>query len=337
MWAVWHAALFVFFLQSWLFWFLYFWFFEHEVEKYEFCPQIPSSGPFVPPFCSCLIVKFGLWGKKGCRAHSIESACRVICLAYKGWIITTNTHELYQWYTGLIVMPFGDCPNVAIFSKADSNLFIMLCWHPGNWNVERHQKWCSVWKGWVFVTVGEITIVCLSIKTLYLLNCKVCWSGVYCVMFCSVLRPEDYIDTKSPVPPDLQQPDCTKVLDLPYSIHAFQHLRVSEQMDMCCFISSSIWKRNSKVLGATVSQGWKVMQFFEGCLGLLYNHNFTVIEVLDYRRMLLSDAHLSPVSTGLVLESVLWILFSWRFISKMAVFLCVCLNVSILWIASVAN
>lgn len=106
-----------------------------------------------------------------------------------------------------------------------------------------------------FVTVGEITIVCLSIKTLYLLNCKVCWSGVYCVMFCSVLRPEDYIDTKSPVPPDLQQPDCTKVLDLPYSIHAFQHLRVSEQMDMCCFISSSIWKRNSKVLGATVSQG----------------------------------------------------------------------------------
>jgi len=52
------------------------------------------------------------------------------------------------------------------------------------------------------------------------------------------------------------------------------------------------------------------MQFFEGCLGLLYNHNFTVIEVLDYRRMLLSDAHLSPVSTGLVLESVLWILFS---------------------------
>ncbi|PKU30041.1 tetratricopeptide repeat protein hypothetical protein [Limosa lapponica baueri] len=39
--------------------------------------------------------------------------------------------------------------------------------------------------------------------------------------------PEDYIDTKSPVPPDLQQPDCTKVLDLPYSIHAFQHLRNS--------------------------------------------------------------------------------------------------------------
>ena len=37
--------------------------------------------------------------------------------------------------------------------------------------------------------------------------------------------PEDYIDTESPVPPDPEQPDCTKILELPYSIHAFQHLR----------------------------------------------------------------------------------------------------------------
>lgn len=40
-------------------------------------------------------------------------------------------------------------------------------------------------------------------------------------------RPEDFIDTESPVPPDPEQPDCTKILELPYSIHAFQHLRVS--------------------------------------------------------------------------------------------------------------
>uniref|UniRef100_A0A8C9EQQ6 Tetratricopeptide repeat domain 17 n=1 Tax=Pavo cristatus TaxID=9049 RepID=A0A8C9EQQ6_PAVCR len=77
------------------------------------------------------------------------------------------------------------------------------------------------------------------------------YDGTYITLESKDIRPEDYIDTKSPVPPDLQQPDCTKVLDLPYSIHAFQHLRVSEQMEMCYFIYSCIWKRSSKVLGAT--------------------------------------------------------------------------------------
>jgi hypothetical protein len=43
-------------------------------------------------------------------------------------------------------------------------------------------------------------------------------------------RPEDFIDTESPVPPDPEQPDCTKILELPYSIHAFQHLRVSGKL-----------------------------------------------------------------------------------------------------------
>lgn len=42
--------------------------------------------------------------------------------------------------------------------------------------------------------------------------------------------PEDFIDTESPVPPDPEQPDCTKILELPYSIHAFQHLRVSGEL-----------------------------------------------------------------------------------------------------------
>lgn len=46
--------------------------------------------------------------------------------------------------------------------------------------------------------------------------------------------PEDFIDTESPVPPDPEQPDCTKILELPYSIHAFQHLRVSGEL-------SSLW------------------------------------------------------------------------------------------------
>lgn len=39
--------------------------------------------------------------------------------------------------------------------------------------------------------------------------------------------PEDYVDSRSAMPPDLEKPDCAKVFELPYSIHAFQHLRVS--------------------------------------------------------------------------------------------------------------
>lgn len=99
---------------------------------------------------------------------------------------------------------------------------------------------------------SQIRILCLSTTILYFLdyNSILIWSPL-----CYVLSPEDYIDTKSPVPPDLQQPDCTKVLDLPYSIHAFQHLRVSEQMEVCYFIFFPIRKRNRKLLLAVLSQG----------------------------------------------------------------------------------
>lgn len=51
---------------------------------------------------------------------------------------------------------------------------------------------------------------------------------VYLVIFLfSSLSPEDYVDSRSALPPDLEKPDCAKVFELPYSIHAFQHLRVS--------------------------------------------------------------------------------------------------------------
>uniref|UniRef100_A0A8C4Y6W2 Tetratricopeptide repeat domain 17 n=1 Tax=Gopherus evgoodei TaxID=1825980 RepID=A0A8C4Y6W2_9SAUR len=59
------------------------------------------------------------------------------------------------------------------------------------------------------------------------------YDGTYITLESKDIRPEDYIDTKSPVPPDLEQPDCTKILDLPYSIHAFQHLRgVQERVNL---------------------------------------------------------------------------------------------------------
>lgn len=46
----------------------------------------------------------------------------------------------------------------------------------------------------------------------------------HCPFVCS---PEVYVDLLSALPPDLEKPDCARVLELPYSIHAFQHLRVS--------------------------------------------------------------------------------------------------------------
>uniref|UniRef100_A0A8D0L4X3 Tetratricopeptide repeat protein 17 n=1 Tax=Sphenodon punctatus TaxID=8508 RepID=A0A8D0L4X3_SPHPU len=59
------------------------------------------------------------------------------------------------------------------------------------------------------------------------------YDGTHITLESKDIRPEEYIDTQSPVPPDLEQPDCTKVLDLPYSIHAFQHLRgVQERVNL---------------------------------------------------------------------------------------------------------
>ncbi|KAI4876156.1 hypothetical protein NFI96_017582 [Prochilodus magdalenae] len=47
------------------------------------------------------------------------------------------------------------------------------------------------------------------------------------------INPEDYVDYMSLLPPDLEKPDCAELLELPYSIHAFQHLRgVQERVNL---------------------------------------------------------------------------------------------------------
>ncbi|XP_075817623.1 tetratricopeptide repeat protein 17 isoform X7 [Microtus pennsylvanicus] len=59
------------------------------------------------------------------------------------------------------------------------------------------------------------------------------YDGTYITLESKDISPEDFIDTESPVPPDPEQPDCTKILELPYSIHAFQHLRgVQERINL---------------------------------------------------------------------------------------------------------
>ncbi|XP_068506650.1 tetratricopeptide repeat protein 17 isoform X2 [Syngnathus scovelli] len=51
------------------------------------------------------------------------------------------------------------------------------------------------------------------------------YDGTYVSLESKDIRPEDYVDLLSALPPDLEEPDCARVLELPYSIHAFHHLR----------------------------------------------------------------------------------------------------------------
>ncbi|KAL7992292.1 hypothetical protein Chor_016548 [Crotalus horridus] len=59
------------------------------------------------------------------------------------------------------------------------------------------------------------------------------YDGTYITLESKDISLEDYVDTKSPLPLDLEEPECTKILDLPYSIHAFQHLRgIQERVNL---------------------------------------------------------------------------------------------------------
>ncbi|XP_056383704.1 LOW QUALITY PROTEIN: tetratricopeptide repeat protein 17 [Hyla sarda] len=51
------------------------------------------------------------------------------------------------------------------------------------------------------------------------------YDGTYMPLEDKNINPEDDVDIHSHLPPDLQQPDCTRIIELPFSIHAFQHLR----------------------------------------------------------------------------------------------------------------
>ncbi|XP_053305151.1 tetratricopeptide repeat protein 17 [Spea bombifrons] len=59
------------------------------------------------------------------------------------------------------------------------------------------------------------------------------YDGTYISLESKNISPEDYVDLHSPLPPDLIQPDCTNIIELPFSIHAFQHLRgIQERLNL---------------------------------------------------------------------------------------------------------
>uniref|UniRef100_A0A8C3GCV0 Tetratricopeptide repeat domain 17 n=1 Tax=Cairina moschata TaxID=8855 RepID=A0A8C3GCV0_CAIMO len=105
------------------------------------------------------------------------------------------------------------------------------------------------------------------------------YDGTYITLESKDIRPEDYIDTKSPVPPDLQQPDCTKVLDLPYSIHAFQHLRgVQERVNLSAPLlpkEDPIFTYLSRRLGRSIEEiGHRI---YDGLMKMLGEYNHSVL------------------------------------------------------------
>ncbi|KAM8893357.1 tetratricopeptide repeat protein 17 [Spinachia spinachia] len=51
------------------------------------------------------------------------------------------------------------------------------------------------------------------------------YDGTFISLESKDIGPDDYVDSRSALPPDLEKPDCATVFELPYSIHAFQHLR----------------------------------------------------------------------------------------------------------------
>uniref|UniRef100_A0ACB8G416 Tetratricopeptide repeat protein 17 n=1 Tax=Sphaerodactylus townsendi TaxID=933632 RepID=A0ACB8G416_9SAUR len=84
------------------------------------------------------------------------------------------------------------------------------------------------------------------------------YDGTYITLESKDISPEDYMDTKSPLPPDLEQPECTKILDLPYSIHAFQHLRgIQERVNLSAPLLSKedpIFTYLSRLLGRSIEE-----------------------------------------------------------------------------------
>ncbi|KAI1904026.1 hypothetical protein AGOR_G00001450 [Albula goreensis] len=102
------------------------------------------------------------------------------------------------------------------------------------------------------------------------------YDGTFISLESKDISPEDYIDSRSPLPPDLEEPDCSKILELPYSIHAFQHLRgVQERVNLTSPLLSNedpIFSSLSHKLGRSVDEaGHRIHQ------GLLRNSSSWVL------------------------------------------------------------
>ncbi|XP_067902551.1 tetratricopeptide repeat protein 17 isoform X2 [Heterodontus francisci] len=84
------------------------------------------------------------------------------------------------------------------------------------------------------------------------------YDGTYISLENKEISPEEYIDANAPLPPDLETPDCTKMMELPFSIHAFQHLRgIQERINLTAPVLSKedpIFFSLSRRLGRSIEE-----------------------------------------------------------------------------------
>ncbi|GCB74212.1 hypothetical protein scyTo_0003300 [Scyliorhinus torazame] len=84
------------------------------------------------------------------------------------------------------------------------------------------------------------------------------YDGTYISLESKDISPEEYIDAKASLPPDLETPECTKMMELPFSIHAFQHLRgIQERINLTAPVLSKedpIFISLSRRLGRSIEE-----------------------------------------------------------------------------------
>uniref|UniRef100_A0A8C5CNI6 Tetratricopeptide repeat domain 17 n=1 Tax=Gadus morhua TaxID=8049 RepID=A0A8C5CNI6_GADMO len=102
------------------------------------------------------------------------------------------------------------------------------------------------------------------------------YDGTYISLESQAISPEEHVDSRSALPPELERPDCSQISELPYSIHAFQHLRgVQERVNLTSPLLSKddpIFTSLSHKLGHSVDEvGHRIHQ------GLLRNSSSWVL------------------------------------------------------------
>ncbi|OCT83665.1 hypothetical protein XELAEV_18021807mg [Xenopus laevis] len=105
------------------------------------------------------------------------------------------------------------------------------------------------------------------------------YDGTFISLESKDISPEDYVDLHSALPPDLLPPDCTKIIELPFSIHAFHHLRgIQERLNLSAPLlpkEDPIFGSLPRRLGRTIDEmGHRI---HEGLLKMLGEYNHSVM------------------------------------------------------------
>lgn len=107
-------------------------------------------------------------------------------------------------------------------------------------------RWCKIYPSWIAYAMHQVLPM---------------------VVF-DTYRPEEHLDFNSPPPEFPHEPECTEMIDLDYSIHAFEHLEVCSSshlilpspllvVQLVCFYYSREWSWGQTCLVA-LSLVWKM-------------------------------------------------------------------------------